>query len=54
MQSNAGMAKRQGDVDWHFVQVLQLEFGLAWLGLEEMLRQVSARQLILVSSLSGG
>ena len=45
------MANRQGDVDWRFVQVPQLEI---WLGLEEALRQVSASQFVLVSSLSWG
>jgi len=36
MRSNAGMANRQGDVDWHEAQVSVLPvntYGLAWLGL---------------------
>jgi hypothetical protein len=35
MQSNAGMANRQRDIDLHFVQVSahRYNFGLAWLGL---------------------
>ena len=33
MRSNAGMAKKQGDVDLHFGQVSASVRTLAWLGL---------------------